>query len=59
MIPEVHLAVDRVIECLVLARIDHTSENMENVLADLIEKFWKEQDDFVCWKGTFQEGTFG
>jgi hypothetical protein len=54
--PEVHLAVNRVIECLILTRRDHTPENKENVLADLIENFWKERDDFVCRKGYFSRG---
>jgi hypothetical protein len=53
MSPQVHLAVDRVIERLVLTRRDYTSENKDNVLADLIEKFWKERDEFVCRKGYF------
>jgi hypothetical protein len=54
--PKVHLVVDRVIERLILTRRDHTPENKENVLADLIENFWKEQDDFVCRKGYFSRG---
>ena len=56
MSPEVHLAVDRVVEHLVLTRRDHTSENKEIVLADVIEKFWKERDVFVCRKGYFSRG---
>ena len=50
------LAVDRVIERLILPRKKHTNKNKDEVLSDLIDKFWKEHDEFVARKGYFARG---
>jgi hypothetical protein len=50
---ENNLAVERFIERVILKKHPHTKENREAVLAELIDTFWKERDDFVYRRGAF------
>ena len=51
--PDVHLMVNSVIEWLILPRREHTAETRKEALLNLIEKFWKERDEFVHKTGYF------
>ena len=44
---ENNLAVERIIERLILPRTVHKPEDRATVLAGLVEQFWQEQVDFV------------
>jgi hypothetical protein len=51
--PKTLLAVDQVIVRLILPTHPHTVDNKSEVLAGLIDTFWKEHEDFVHRRGYF------
>jgi hypothetical protein len=51
--PENNLAVERIIERLILPRTPHKPEDRATVLAGLVEQFWHEREDFVKWCNYF------
>ena len=55
--PENNLAVERVIERLMLPTTPHKPEDRDIVLAGLVEKFWQEREDFIKRRNYFSRAN--